>query len=145
MKRRRVALLAVPAMVAGMLVFPSIVHQAGPSTPLIRGADPVLDAILQRSCQDCHSERTDWPWYGHIPPVSSLLEHDVTTARRHMNLSHWDMYSAEQRKQLLKEIGAMLRNNRMPPGRYLLMHPRARLSAAEAARVQDWAKAERRK
>jgi hypothetical protein len=23
-------------------------------------------AILQRACQDCHSENTRWPWYSHI-------------------------------------------------------------------------------
>ena len=41
--------------------------------PLLTGA--VVDAetlrILQRSCQNCHSQNTDWPWYSYIAPASS--------------------------------------------------------------------------
>ena len=33
---------------------------------------PAGSAILDRSCQDCHSNTTRWPWYSNVAPVSCL-------------------------------------------------------------------------
>ena len=32
--------------------------------------NPQVGKILDRSCQDCHSNRTVWPWYSHVAPAS---------------------------------------------------------------------------
>jgi len=143
MKRRGLFILSFVVVLGTALVFPSIVHQAGTEPALVGDADPAVESILQRSCQDCHSERTHWPWYAHIPPASSLVQHDVSVARSHMNLSHWDQYDSDEKQQLLKQIRAVVRSRMMPPGRYLLMHPDARLSDEEARRLEQWAKDER--
>ncbi|NNE99746.1 MAG: hypothetical protein HKN25_12065 [Pyrinomonadaceae bacterium] len=31
---------------------------------------PDVDAILIRSCNDCHSNKTEYPWYSNIAPIS---------------------------------------------------------------------------
>src|SRR5882672_4964909 len=46
--------------------------------------------ILDRSCADCHSHRTRWPWYARLPIASNFVRADVTRARRRMNLSLWN-------------------------------------------------------
>ena len=33
---------------------------------------PPVAAILERSCNDCHSNRTVWLWYSGVAPVSWL-------------------------------------------------------------------------
>jgi hypothetical protein len=48
---------------------------------------PEVAAILKRSCADCHSNQTIWPWYSYVAPVSWLVERDVRRGRDHMNLS----------------------------------------------------------
>src|SRR5437764_6931937 len=47
-------------------------NQAVREKSLLTGSNvPVpVRAVLERACQDCHSENTVWPWYSHIPPVS---------------------------------------------------------------------------
>jgi len=107
--------------------------------------DPRISAIFARSCQDCHSDRTRWPWYGHIPPASWMLNRDVKEARTHMDLLLWNRYSLDDKRQILTELGAAVRNNEMPPGRYLWMHPDAKLSADDTARLYVWARSERHK
>ena len=107
--------------------------------------DPAVSAVLARSCQDCHSDRTRWPWYGHVPPVSWMLNNDVKEARSHMNFSRWSRYSLDDKRQILTEMAATVRNDQMPPGRYMLMHLDARLSADEKARLDGWTRSERRK
>jgi cytochrome c len=100
--------------------------------------------LLEKACQDCHSRRTHWPAYSYLPFLSWPLERDVAEARQHMDLSQWDRYSADQKRDLLARIGAEVRSRQMPPPRYQLLHPQARLSEAEIQIIYDWAKAERR-
>src|ERR1700692_1370203 len=82
--------------------------------------------LIERACQNCHSERTEWPAYSYLPLVSWAIEKDVAEGREHMNLSHWeDRYSVDEKRDLLARIGSMVRSRQMPLPRYLLLHPEA--------------------
>jgi len=71
----------------------AFIHPFGLKTnsagPLLSGADvdPAVVRILEKSCQNCYSERTEWPWYSYVAPMSWLIEKDVHEARSHLNLS----------------------------------------------------------
>ena len=133
---------------ASLLVHPfGAVRAHAPVEPLLTSA--VVDAetvrILQRSCQNCHSQNTDWPWFSYIAPVSWLIESDVHQARSHMNLSGWSQYSLGEKQELLAELAAAVRSRQMPPPRYTLMHRGAKLSQPEQERIYQWARGERRR
>ncbi len=134
--------------VASLLVHPfGAVRAHAPIGPLLTSA--VVDAetvrILQRSCQNCHSQNTDWPWYSYVAPVSWLIEKDVHQARSHMNLSGWGQYSLDEKQDLLADLAAAVRSRQMPPPRYTLMHRSAKLSEPERERIYQWARGERRR
>ena len=74
--------------------------------------------LFERSCQNCHSENTVWPWYSRIPPASWIIAKDIREARSHVNFSNWNSYSAEGQQDLLTQIGSVARTGRMPPSRY---------------------------
>ena len=129
----------------------SLVHPFGNLRRSDRGAilqgahiDPATLGIIQRSCQNCHSEQTEWPWYSRIAPGSWLLERDVSQARSRFNLSRWTGYTPEQQASILSAIGVAARTGVMPPSRYTLLHPDARLSSEERQEIYAWSKAERR-
>lgn len=105
---------------------------------------PVL-AVIERSCQNCHSERTVWPTYSQLAPISWLVEKDVQQARQRWNMSKWEQYSLEDREHILSQIGPMVRNRKMPLPRYLLLHPEARLSDADAELLYQWSRQERKR
>ena len=135
-------------VLASALVHPnSPVKAAKSDTPLLAGAevDPGIFEVLQRSCQNCHSEKTEWPWYSHIAPMSWLVESDVSQARSRMNLSHWREYTVEEQQDFLARIGSVVRSGEMPPARYTMIHTNAKLSRAERDNVYRWAHAERRR
>ncbi|HEV2202082.1 MAG TPA: heme-binding domain-containing protein [Bryobacteraceae bacterium] len=137
---------AAIAAMGGSLIHPFGTPGArGSNQPILQEAqiDPETLAIVQQACQNCHSENTEWPWYSHVAPVSWLLSHDVQQARRHMNLSRWQDYSAGDRLRLLSEIGSAVRNRAMPVQRYLLLHPEARLTDAERQEIYRWTRTER--
>ena len=130
-----------------------IVHPFGPVKTHVSirpvFADASIDIstalLFQRACQNCHSERTVWPWYSYVAPVSWLVERDVSSARAQLNLSRWDEYSLPRRETLLATIGAAVRNRQMPPTRFTLVHPEAALSASDKEQIYRWAHAERRR
>src|SRR5690242_6290427 len=51
---------------------------------------PATRALARRACFDCHSNKTVWPWYSHVAPVSWLVMKDVVDGRHEMNFSEWD-------------------------------------------------------
>jgi hypothetical protein len=149
-RRLRLMLLAgvVAVVVLSLLIHPFGDLKAHSSlNPLLAGADvnPAISQIIARSCQNCHSEKTEWPWYSYVAPVSWLIEKDVHDARSHMNLSHWGEYSLEKKQELLTRLAAAVRNRQMPPARYTLMHPGAKPSGTELEQIYEWARGERRR
>lgn len=94
--------------------------------------------VFERSCQNCHSNETAWPWYSYVAPVSWLVAHDVHQARRTMNFSEWGSYSAAKKEEKLEEICEQVTNGDMPDRKYALFHRNARPSSADRAAVCDW-------
>ncbi|MFN5789580.1 MAG: heme-binding domain-containing protein, partial [Bacteroidota bacterium] len=41
---------------------------------LVPASAEVAD-LLERACQDCHSNKTKYPWYSYIAPVSFWVKH----------------------------------------------------------------------
>jgi cytochrome c len=105
--------------------------------------DPRVLPLFEKACQNCHSQRTQWPPYSYLPLLSWAMEKDVAEAREHMDLSRWGQYSAEQKRDLLARIGTEVRNHQMPLPRYVLLHPEARLSDADIQVIYEWTKAQR--
>ena len=97
-----------------------------------------VEAILRRSCLDCHSNQTRWPWYSYVAPVSWIVADDVHKARRQMNLSEWAGYSEKKREERLNGICEQVVNGDMPEGKYALIHRRARVSKDESADICRW-------
>ncbi|MBZ5522765.1 MAG: heme-binding domain-containing protein [Acidobacteriia bacterium] len=103
-------------------------------------SQPAMD-ILERSCNDCHSNHTVWPWYSNFAPVSWLVAHDVRQGRREMNLSQWGDYDQQKRQKLLGEMCAEVSEGGMPGTAYEWMHRRARLTNADVQAVCAFARA----
>jgi cytochrome c len=104
-----------------------------------------ITTIFRRSCADCHSSQTAWPWYSYVAPVSWLVERDVRRGRDHMNLSEWQQYTMHKRQKLLADVASAVKNGEMPLAQYTLIHRHAKLSEAERDLVYQWARKERRR
>jgi hypothetical protein len=87
-------------------------------------------AVLDRSCRDCHSNDTRWPWYTNVAPVSWWVIDHVNHGRSHFNFSEWGKYDAEEQQKLLKQSCELTRKGEMPLPSYLWMH-KAAMAAKE--------------
>lgn len=95
-------------------------------------------AVLRRSCYDCHSNETRWPWYSRVAPISWLIAHDVNEAREAMNFSEWDGYAPDEQRDLLDLILEEIDNGRMPLWHYPPLHPEAQLSDKDLILLRKW-------
>ena len=105
--------------------------------------DPKVGAILKRSCYDCHSNNTRWPWYSNVAPVSWFVIDHVNEGRRDMNFSEWGMQSRQDQRGQLNQICKLVNSGVMPLSSYTPMHADARLSEEDKKLICDWTNAER--
>jgi hypothetical protein len=99
---------------------------------------PEVHAIFERSCYDCHSNETSWPWYSHVAPVSWVVAHDVEEGREHLNFSEWSGYSAEDQAELREEIWDEVEEGEMPLWFYTASHRDSLLSQREKELLKVW-------
>jgi hypothetical protein len=97
-----------------------------------------VKTILARSCADCHSNNTIYPWYSNISPVSWFLVDHIEEGRRELNLSEWNTYNTRKKAKKLEEICAEVQAGGMPLPSYLWIHWGAALSADEIKTLCDW-------
>jgi hypothetical protein len=76
------------------------------------------------------SNRTVWPWYARVAPVSWLMAYGVRTGRRAVNFSDWAAYRPDEQRALLAASCEDASTGKMP-GPYALLHPEMRLSAGD--------------
>ena len=92
---------------------------------------PQVAAIVNRSCRDCHTDQTVWPWYSRISPVSWMVARDVKEGRIKLNFSRWNIYGSEMSQIRLRAVCEEVKKGDMPLGHYLPLHPEAKLSAQD--------------
>ena len=112
------------------------------SNPIERNfpqAPAEIQALMRRSCNDCHSNETQWPWYAQLAPASFLIARDVKGGRGKLNFSMWDTYDEARKARKKKEIAKEVKRGDMPPWYYVPLHPRAKLSAQERELIVKWA------
>lgn len=102
-----------------------------------------VKTVFDKSCRDCHTNGTVWPWYGRVAPMSWMLAHDVNRARAAVNFSEWTTQSGRTPAKAIATLAAACANmqsGRMPLKGYQLMHPESRLSANEIGIFCEWTK-----
>jgi len=137
MKSFRIVLLALLAILVGIQFVP--VDRSNPPVTQEIVAPQAVKDILKRACYDCHSNETQWPWYGHVAPVSLLLANHVEEGREHLNFSEWDQ--VKDPRHAIEECWEEVEEGEMPLKSYLLLHRSAELSAEDLATLKSWASA----
>ncbi len=99
--------------------------------------------ILSRSCNDCHTNNSNYPWYSQVAPMSwGIVEH-INEGRRELNLSTWAIYDTKRKKHKLEEICEMVTSGEMPHYQYLWIHRDAQLSDDDKKILCDWTETEK--
>lgn len=100
-----------------------------------------IEAMLQASCYDCHSNETRYPWYSYVAPISWLVKRDTQEGREHLNFSHWQSFEKADMAEAYYEIADEVGEGEMPMKIYPLMHAEAKLSDEQRKTIVSWAEA----
>lgn len=95
--------------------------------------------LLRKTCYDCHSNETNYPWYSYVAPVSWLISRDTKLGRAELNFSIWESNDKMKKAKLLSDIIEEVSDGGMPMAIYPLMHPEAKLTKADRQIIVDWA------
>jgi hypothetical protein len=98
--------------------------------------------ILSRSCADCHSNATVYPWYSKIQPAAWFLAEHIDQGRRELNFSEWGKLENSRKIRKLEEVCEQVESREMPLPSYLWIHRDARMSDEEIKILCDWTKIE---
>jgi len=101
-------------------------HDNPPVTEAAKFPTHQGEDLMRQSCGDCHTNLTDWRWYSNIAPASWLVTSDVNGGREHLNFSEWN-----KPQPPLHELIHRIQSGDMPPLKYTIPHPKAKLSSAE--------------
>ncbi len=123
--------------VVGIQVVP--VDRSNPPVTMDVPAPDHIKKILVRSCYDCHSNETAWPWYSYVAPMSWFVADHVHEGREHFNFSEWDTYDADDRMHIIEECAEEAAEGEMPLESYLITHRDAALTDAQIEALKTWA------
>jgi hypothetical protein len=130
------------AALSGRADVPARPHEPGrgraPDDARQHAHDTEVEAVLRRSCNDCHSSETVWPWYSNVSPVSWFLKSHIDEGRRQLSFSEWATYPKRKRERKLHEMCEQVESGEMPLKSYLPLHPSARLSDDDKRVICEW-------
>ena len=99
---------------------------------------PDVHQVLVRSCYDCHSHETKYPWYSKVSPLNWFLADHIADGRRELNFSHWNTYTEAKKAKKLDEICEVVRAAEMPLPSYLWIHRDATLASEDSEGICRW-------
>lgn len=95
-------------------------------------------SLIQNSCYNCHSNKTEYFWYDNIAPISWYVDNNISIAKEHLNFSIWAVEDYRNKRAHLSRMANSIRKNTMPALSYELIHPSAKLNKEEKQKILDW-------
>lgn len=100
-----------------------------------------VNSILQSACNDCHSNKTKYPWYAEVQPMGWWLADHVNEGKRELNLSTFTQLPIAVQNHKLEEVIEMVKEGEMPLASYtyLGLHHEANLTNEQRELIVSWA------
>ena len=145
MKFLKLGLLGLAGLLAILQFFrPTKNFSTAPSTSGIASTFAVpsdVQALLRRSCYDCHSNNTIYPWYAEVEPVGWWLNSHITHGKRSLDFDEFGAYPPFRQYHRFGDIIEQVTKDEMPLPSYLIIHRYAKLSPQEKTILVQWSKA----
>lgn len=100
-----------------------------------------VNHLLQTSCNDCHSNKTSYPWYANMQPMAWWIDDHIKDGKSDLNFSEFTRAKIAIQNHKFEEIIEEVDEHEMPLASYtyLGLHSEAKLSAKQRQLIIDWA------
>jgi hypothetical protein len=102
-----------------------------------------VNTILEKACNDCHSNNTRYPWYANIQPVAWWLNEHIKDGKQDLNFSEFASYRLRRQYRKMEQIVDVVKEGEMPLESYTLIHSDAKLTPGEKTVLTTWAETNR--
>ncbi len=103
-----------------------------------------IENIFEISCNNCHSNHTNYPWYSNIQPVAWWLDSHIKDGKKDFNMDEFLSYDQKKQDHKMEEVIEMIENKEMPLNSYTWLHREADITDEQRAALISWAKDVRR-
>ncbi|MEP6645781.1 MAG: heme-binding domain-containing protein [Saprospiraceae bacterium] len=105
---------------------------------------PEVGSILHDACYNCHSNKTDYPWYSNVQPVAWWLANHVKNGKRSLNFSEFTTRKIAFQNKRFGDIVENVKEMKMPLPSYTCfgLHPEARMTDQDRELIINWATAQ---
>ena len=97
-----------------------------------------VTVILDKACNDCHSNNTVYPWYAAVQPVYWWLNNHIEGGKWSLNFNEFATYNIGKQYKRLEDITKEIKEDEMPLFSYTIIHRNAKLTAAEKLTLTNW-------
>lgn len=83
----------------------------------------IVQPMLENSCYDCHSVKTDYPWYYEIPGIKGWIQGHIDDGLKHVDYTNGFPFGGRgSQLKILQEIREEVEEGEMPIFSYRIMH-----------------------
>ena len=139
---KKIAYILLAALVVIQFFRPEKNTATGPQANHISARYTVpanVNDIMQRACNDCHSNNTVYPWYANVQPVAWWLADHVYEGKGELNFDEFLTYSQKKAHHKLEEVNEMVKEGEMPLQSYTIIHQDTKLSEPQKLEIATWA------
>jgi len=108
---------------------------------LMHACSEEVNELLIKSCNDCHSNNTVYPWYAKIQPVAMFLGKHIREGKKELNFSEFGNYNLRKQYHKMEEVEEMIKDDEMPLKSYTLIHTKSKLSDGQKEILIKWSEA----
>ena len=138
---RKILLVLLVALIAIQFFHPKKNVSKGPQANYIGTKYTVpadVKQILDKACNDCHSNNTRYPWYSKIQPVHWWLNDHIEDGKKALNFDEYTNKRLRYQYHKMEEVEEMVQDNKMPLKSYLWIHKDAKLTPEEKEKLHAW-------
>lgn len=95
--------------------------------------------ILDKACNDCHSNNSNYPWYANLQPVHWWMEKHIKDGKKNLNYDEYTNRPLRYQYHKMEETIEMIKEGEMPLNSYTWTHKDAKLSEEEKTKLISWA------
>lgn len=142
--KKRILIICIAILVIIQFIHPAR-NNSGVSTYDIKTKYPMpseVATLFENACYNCHSNKTEYPWYSKIQPVDWWLTHHIVEAKRALNFSEFTKRRIAFQNHKLEEVIENIDDHKMPLPSYTWfgLHPEAKLTQEQREVMINWAK-----
>ncbi len=98
-----------------------------------------VEPIFQAKCFNCHSLKTNYPWYYKLPGAKQIINDHIKEALGHLDMTEGFPFKGHETP--IKDLEALkktIQNDSMPPWYYRIFHEDSSVTDQEKELIFKW-------